>query len=378
MVGGNLLLVAESYANADMYSTIRFLFSDPVIYLRHTAGETLVCSGFERDEAARHGRVPDVRAFDEFGYAALLRTSARPYQAFAALVQTVLERAGVREVTVTNDAPVYIVDHLRAAGIMVHCDPEALLTARISKDEHELAAMETVQRITELAMDAAIGMIAAAKPVGEALVLDGQPLTSERVRAAIDAIFLAAGCVAEGTIVAGGTQSAAPHNAGSGTLRPCQPIVLDIFPRHKELRYYADMTRTVSKGDPGPEIARMYEATRQAQELAISLIAPGADGRAIYEAVCRQYEAAGYGTSLRDGSYPAAGFIHGLGHGLGLEVHERPGMGRSSDLLAEGHVVTVEPGLYDPTIGGVRIEDVVVVTGNGCRNLTRCAKTLIV
>jgi len=378
MVGGNLLLVAESYANSDMYSTIRFLFSDPVIYLRHTAGETLVCSGFERDEAARHGRVPDVRAFDEFGYAALLRTSARPYQAFAALVQTVLERAGVREVTVTNDAPVYIVDHLRAAGIMVHCDPEALLTARISKGEHELAAMETVQRITELAMDAAIGMITAAKPVGDALVLEGQPLTSERVRAAIDAIFLAAGCVAEGTIVAGGIQSAAPHNAGSGTLRPCQPIVLDIFPRHKELRYYADMTRTVSKGDPGPEIARMYEATRQAQDLAISLIAPGADGRAIYEAVCRQYEAAGYGTTLRDGNYPAAGFIHGLGHGLGLEVHERPGMGRSSDLLAEGHVVTVEPGLYDPAIGGVRIEDVVVVTGNGCRNLTRYAKTLIV
>ena len=378
MASGNLLLVAESYANADMYYAIRFLFSDPVIYLRHAGGETLVCAGFERDEAARHGRVPDVRAFDEFGYAALLRASPRPYQAFAALVQAVLERMDVREVTVTNDAPVYIVDQLRAAGVAVRCEPEALLPARISKDTRELAAMEVVQRTTERAMEAAIGLIAAAEPQGEAMVLDGQPLTSERVRAAIDAVFLAAGCVAEGTVVAGGSQSAAPHNASSGPLRPCQPIVLDIFPRHKELRYYADMTRTVSKGDPGSQIVRMYETTRQAQELAISLIAPDVEGRAIYEAVCRHYEAAGYATTLRDGSYPAVGFIHGLGHGLGLEVHEGPGMGRSGDVLKEGHVVTVEPGLYDPAVGGVRIEDVVVVTSSGCRNLTRYAKTLIV
>lgn len=378
MASSNLLLVAESYANADMYYAIRFLFSDPVIYLRHADGETLVCTGFERDEAARDGRVPDVHAFDEFGYAALMRAFPRTYQAFATLVQTVLERAEVREVTVTNDAPVYVVDQLRAAGIAVRCDPEALLPARISKDQRELAAMEVVQRSTERAMEAAIGLIAAAEPRGDELILEGQPLTSERVRATIDAVFLEDGCLAEGTIVAGGIQSAAPHNAGSGPLRPSQPIVLDIFPRHKELRYYADMTRTVSKGDPGPQIVRMYETTRQAQELALSLIAPGADGRAIYEAVCRHYEAAGYGTSLRDGSYPATGFIHGLGHGLGLEVHEGPSMGRSGDVLEEGHVVTVEPGLYDPAIGGVRIEDAVVVTSTGYRNLTRYAKTLIV
>jgi Xaa-Pro aminopeptidase len=137
------------------------------------------------------------------------------------------------------------------------------------------------------------------------------------------------------------------------------------------------MTRTVSKGDPGPEVRRMYETTLRAQEVALELIRPGAGGKAIYEAVCRVYEEAGYATSLRTGTYPETGLIHSLGHGVGLDIHERPGLGRRDETLEVGHVVTVEPGLYDPRIGGVRIEDLVVVTEHGCRNLTRFEKRLI-
>jgi Xaa-Pro aminopeptidase len=152
---------------------------------------------------------------------------------------------------------------------------------------------------------------------------------------------------------------------------------MDIFPRHRELRYYADMTRTVSKGDPGPEIRHMYDATARAHELAMSLIRPHAEGKEIYEAVCRLYEEAGYATSLRGGAFPAAGFIHGLGHGVGLEIHERPSLNRTGSTLEAGHVVTVEPGLYDARIGGVRIEDLVLVTEDGCRDLTHADKRLV-
>jgi len=198
------------------------------------------------------------------------------------------------------------------------------------------------------------------------------------VRTAIDTSFLRDNCLEEGTIVAGGVAAAAPHNAGSGPLQPNQAIVLDIFPRHKQLRHYADMTRTVSKGDAGPEVRHMYDATLRAQEIALSMIAPGVNGREVYEAVCRHFEDAGYATSLRTGEYPASGFIHSLGHGLGLEVHERPSLRPLDETLEAGHVVTVEPGLYDPAIGGVRIEDVAVVTTDGCRNLTHFEKQLIV
>lgn len=373
-----VLLIAESYNNGDMYHAIRFPFSDPVIYLRHAGREMLVCPTFEREQAAICGRVADVRSFDALGYTDLLRQFPKAYLAFTEMVHRLLLQQGVHRVIVTGDAPVQIVDHLRRAGIDVRCDPEILLNERIVKDAPALAAMETAQRANERAMGAAIAAIADSEAHDGVLVLDGAPLTAERLRAAIDTSLLLDNCAGEGTIVACGRDSAAPHNTGSGPLRPNQPIVLDLFPRHKELRYYADMTRTVSKGDPGAVVRRMYDATLHAQELALRMIAPGVNGRDVYETVCRYYEDAGYATSLRSGSMPPTGLIHTLGHGLGLQVHEQPGLGIGEDILREGYVVTVEPGLYDPAIGGVRIEDVVVVTATGCRNLTQFEKTLVV
>ncbi|HWE64403.1 MAG TPA: M24 family metallopeptidase [Chloroflexota bacterium] len=373
-----LLLIGESYNNADMYHAIRFLFSDPVIYLRHQEGDLLVCSNFERAEAAQHSRVREVLAFDQFEYPRLLRELPKRYQAFAELVRRVVARYGVMALTVTGQAPVHVVDHLRAHGVDVICDPEAVLGERLVKQDDALAALQTVQRANERAMWTAIEMIADSVPRHGVLVLGDEPLTAERLHAAIDASFLAMGCLAEGTITAGGPAGASPHNTGAGPFAPNQTIVLDIFPRHKQLRYYADMTRTVSKGDPGPELCHMYDTVLRAQEVALSMIAPGVNGRTVYAAVCRHFEDAGYATSLRTGSYPERGFIHSLGHGLGLEIHEAPHLGDRDEILDVGHVVTVEPGLYDPRIGGVRIEDVVVVTPHGCSNLTQFEKRLVV
>ena len=373
-----LLLVAASAGNADMYHAIEFLFGDPVIYLRHQGHEILVCSNFERAEAAAHSRVEEVRSYGDLAYHQLLVQSPNPFVAYAEMVRRLLVEREIQQVTVTSDLPLHIADHLRAHGITVVCDPEAQLGSRIAKRPDELVALEIAQQANERAMRAAIDLIAASQIRDGVLTLNEVPLTAEAVRTAIEFSFLRDDCEAsEGTIVACGRDSASPHNRGEGPLRPYQPIVLDLFPRHKTRRYYADMTRTVSKGRPAPEIRRMYDVTLEAQELALSMIGPGVHGREVYEAVCRHFEEAGYATTLRDGSYPAAGFIHGLGHGLGLEVHERPSLGLVDEIFHEGYVVTVEPGLYDPSMGGVRIEDVVVVTADGCRNLTNFEKRLV-
>jgi Xaa-Pro aminopeptidase len=227
-------------------------------------------------------------------------------------------------------------------------------------------------------MRTAMDLIAGSLVGDDGLLYVGEvPVTSERLRTAIDASLLEDNCSGEGTITAWGLESAQPHNRGQGPIRAGQPIVVDIFPRHNEYRYHADMTRTFSKGAPDPEVARMYEVTNAALDLALALIRPGTTGRAVFEAVCRHYEDHGYASYLRHNSFPQAGFIHSLGHGVGLSVHEGPRLGRPENVLREGEIITVEPGLYVPGLGGVRIEDMVLVTADSCRNLTVFPKTLV-
>ncbi len=193
---------------------------------------------------------------------------------------------------------------------------------------------------------------------------------SERLRAAIDASLQEDGCSGDGTITAAGPDSAQPHNRGHGPIYAGQPVVIDIFPRHTELRYYADMTRTVCKGAPSDDLARMYETTHEALRYTLGLLRPGTTGQAVVEAVCRFYEDRGYPTYLREGKFPDEGFVHSLGHGVGLDIHEGPGLGRCPDPLEDGQVITVEPDLYAPGLDGVRIEDMVALTASDYRNLT--------
>jgi Xaa-Pro aminopeptidase len=373
-----LLLIADSVNNADMYHSIGFLFGDPVIYLRTAGGETLVCSNFEAEEARRHSRVREVIAPQSLGYDALRTQLPNRHEAYAEMVRRLLEARGVRTVTVTDDAPISVVDYLRGHGVDVACDPDALIETRKIKRPDEIAAIEVAQRAVEKAMRRAVDLIAGSEARDGMLFHEGQPLTAEDLHMATDAVFLAERCLGEGTIAACGLDAASPHNRGAGPLQAAAPIVLDIFPRHLKLRYFSDMTRTVSKGDPGPEIRRMYDTTLRAQEAALAAIAPGVSGKDVHETACRVFEDAGYPTSLRLGVMPPTGFIHGLGHGVGLEIHEGPNMGPHGEVLREGHIVTVEPGLYAPAVGGVRIEDIVVVTADGCRNLTNFEKVLVV
>jgi Xaa-Pro aminopeptidase len=197
-------------------------------------------------------------------------------------------------------------------------------------------------------------------------------LTSERIKTLINGKLMERDCVAQHTIVAGGEQACDPHNEGSGPLPAHRSIIFDVFPRSASSRYFADMSRTVVRGTPSAELKRLYQTVLDAQEEAIAQIKDGADGMKIHRGICERFEKAGYKTGLVNGRMQ--GYFHGTGHGVGLDIHEAPRISRTGSLLLEGHVVTVEPGLYYPGLGAVRIEDMVLVTGDGCRNLTNFSK----
>jgi Xaa-Pro aminopeptidase len=206
---------------------------------------------------------------------------------------------------------------------------------------------------------------------------EGEPLTSERVKEEIEVTLLRHGCALDETIVACGTDAADPHERGSGPLAAGEPIIVDIFPRSKQTRYHADMTRTFCRGDPTETVREWYDLTAEAKQAALRTVEPGATGEAVHAAACDVYEAAGLPT-LRADPTAETGFIHSTGHGVGLEVHELPHVAENAGELRPGQVITIEPGLYDPEVGGIRIEDIVVVTADGYENLTDYDESLAI
>jgi Xaa-Pro aminopeptidase len=241
-------------------------------------------------------------------------------------------------------------------------------TPQRNKTPEQVAAIEEVQRAAE----AALAMVL------EYLHTSSAP-TSEEAHAIIDAVLTTFNCESpERHIVAGGLQSAEPHEEGSGLLKRGGAIVIDIYPRSKTTKYFADMSRTVCLGKPSVELQKMYDAVLGAQELAIAMLKPGVACKEIQKAVEDFFISKGYATSGTGKEFKfAEGFVHGVGHGVGLNLHEAPHIRNSDDILMEGDVVTVEPGLYYKHIGGVRIEDMLLVTKEGSRNLTRASKQFV-
>jgi Xaa-Pro aminopeptidase len=230
------------------------------------------------------------------------------------------------------------------------------------KTPEQVAAIEETQRAVEAAMARVVSYLR-----------DSAQPSAEVAHAFIDGELKARGCESpEGHIVACGPAGAEPHEAGRGLIRRGEPIVIDIYPRSKTSGYFADMTRTVCLGQPPDKLQYMYDAVLRAQELALSIVKPGVKCSDIQSAVENLFVLAGFETSGKGTEFAyAEGFVHGVGHGVGLDIHEAPRIGRASaDVLEEGDVVTIEPGLYYKDIGGVRLEDMVLVTAGGSRNLT--------
>jgi Xaa-Pro aminopeptidase len=288
----------------------------------------------------------------------------------ARTVATFLADHAVGSVAVPADFPLGVGDALRETGVDVTADRTDVVTGiRATKSDEEVGHVRDAQRANEAAMAAAEDLLREATVEDGVLYHEGAVLTSERVKEEIEVTLLRHGCGLDETIVACGADAADPHDRGSGPLRADEAIIVDIFPRSKETKYHADMTRTFVKGDPSAELRRRFDVTDEAREAALAALGPGVTGADVHDAVCDVYEDAGYPT-LRSDPETEVGFIHSTGHGVGLDVHERPRVSPDGEELRPGHVVTIEPGLYDPSVGGVRIEDLVVVTESGHENLT--------
>jgi len=366
-----LLIIAASERDADLFYATRFLAPDPFPFFQVGGERVVLVSDLELGRARSQAAVETVLPLR--GY----EDQAKGHVAHPTLLDAVDEALREREVQhllVPGTFPAEYADKLRAKGYEVRVKAGVFFEERLVKSETEVGWIAETLRHTEEAMAIATDVLGAAEIRGSELYREGERLTSEGLRRLIHHALLDRDCIAEHTIVAGGEQGSDPHQAGTGPLMAHQPIVVDIFPRSSRTRYFADITRSFVKGKASSRVKAMYQAVLQAQEQALALIRDGADGAAIHHEVAMVFEHLGFATGETNGRME--GFFHGTGHGLGLEVHEPPRIGKQGAVLRSGNVVTVEPGLYYPGEGGVRIEDLVVVTDSGCRILTKFPKLL--
>ncbi|WP_302080152.1 M24 family metallopeptidase [Salinibaculum rarum] len=371
-------LIDAASDDSDQYYLSGFDAPDPFLTLYDGDVRLLFARSLEYGRAVEESAATTVQRYVDFDHEAKIEAYGHR-EAVDRVHADFLSAHGVDSVAVPPRFPLRTADGLREQGIEVVPDEDGTITEiRATKTDTEVDHIRTAQRANEAAMERAETLIASAE-IDEAgrLQYDGDVLTSERVKEAIEVTLLRHGCALDETIVACGRDAADPHDRGSGPLVAGEPIIVDIFPRDKATKYHADMTRTFCRGEPTDTVREWYDLTQRAKEAALEAVEPGVTGGAVHDAVCDVYEDAGLPT-LRSDERTETGFIHSTGHGVGLDVHELPRVSPGGETLQPGHVITIEPGLYDPEVGGIRIEDFVVVTEDGYENLTDYSEQLVV
>lgn len=369
------LITDNSMHNADLFYATRFLAGDMFSYLRNDDGGILLVSTMEKGRAMLESVISDVRTTSDYGIRDKLRVDKTT--AYSSVLFELISQEGISHIDVPRNFPVHIADFLRDKGISVSPVQSPFEDERRVKNASEIQVIESVQHACEYGLKQAVELISQSSAKDGVLYRESRdggdtPLTSEYVRSIIEHVLLDYGCSADDTIVA--CKSSEPHNRGHGALKADEPIIIDIFPRSKEGRYHSDMTRTVLKGTPSSEVEAMYTDVLDAQVAALSVIKDGVPASDVHNAVCAVFKERGHPIDGKDGE----GFTHSTGHGVGLDIHEAPSVGADDVKLKTGDVITVEPGLYYHDAGGVRLEDIVVVTKDGCRNLTKFEKRLVV
>lgn len=367
-----VLIYAASSHDKNLLYRSRFQAGDPVIYIEAGGKKLLVLNDLELGRGKTEARVDEVLSMSSIEKE--LKDAGIAAPSVADIIVSVFKKRGEDRVFVPATFPFELVDQLRGRGLTLTCRKDPFYPERTMKTEEELGFIKESIRYTEEAYARAEKALRETEIRGNELWWQGAPLTSERLRNVIDLYLYENGLLADHTIVAGGEQGVDPHCRGFGPLRPHQPIILDVFPRNLRTGYVADMTRTWVKGKASDAVKKMDAAIKAACETAFRTIKAGIESTDVHKAVVKTIEDAGFKTETINGK--PQGFFHGTGHGIGLDVHEAPGMGKRGAPLKEGMVVTVEPGLYYPGVGGLRIEDDVLVTKDGCVNLCTYHKNL--
>jgi Xaa-Pro aminopeptidase len=368
----DLLIVGDSIRNPEIRHEVPIAVPDAFIYLECDGRRVAVVNSLEFGRVRDLGAPLEVRALEEFGSDELASRGFRLEAINREVALRACRELGITSVAVPPSFPLEIADYLRSEGVEVRSDRALFEERRRVKNPFELEGIRRAQRACEAAMDAARELLRRAEPNGGALTVDGEPLTSERLKTAIEQVFSEHGVAADESIVSHGAQTAVGHEMGSGVIAPGEPIVLDLFPRDRESGCYADMTRTFAVGTPPEELVEYQRLVKEALDRSLEEVRPGVNGSDVYRSVCDLFEEHGYPTLLTKtpGEVLEDGFFHGLGHGVGLEVHEQPSLSRAGNELVAGDVITLEPGLYRKGFGGCRLEDLVLVTEDGGELLT--------
>ncbi|MFL5910127.1 MAG: M24 family metallopeptidase [Gaiellaceae bacterium] len=368
----DVLIHADTSRSPAMRHEVPLAIPDPFLYVEHDGRRSVVITSFERERVA--AVAPDIELLppEQFGIDELLRGGTPPVEAMLEMYTRAIREIGVTEAAVPARFPLELADHLRSEGITIRVEREMFEDRRRRKNATEIAGLRRAQRACEAALDIARTMLREADHDGGILQLGGEPLTCERVKIEMQQVFVAHSVVADEFIVAHGAQGAVGHDMGSGPISAGEAVVFDLWPRDAETAAYTDMTRTYVVGDVPDEIREYHRLCKEALDRTTAAAKPGVNGRDLMQIACDLFAEHGYPTQLtkKPGEVLDSGFFHGLGHGVGLEVHERPRLSVVGDDLVPGDVITLEPGLYRAGYGGVRLEDILLVTENGAETVT--------
>jgi Xaa-Pro aminopeptidase len=369
----NVLIVADSEHDANMLYAVGMFVPDPFIYLRLKGKCHVVMNDLEIDRARKEARHCKILSLSQ--YQQKLGRKGGESPGFAQVIRQILRESKAKKIVVPASFPHGLARDLRRLKVKIKVADGPLFPEREEKTTDEIKKISAALMMAEVGLAEGIQVLKSAKiDKRQRLVYRNAPLTAEKLRAVIDIAVIQAGGVANHTIVACGTQGCDPHERGYGPLKANVPIILDVFPRSQKTGYFGDITRTVVRGRASERVRKMYATVAAGQDLAFSKLSIGAKAAEAHTAVQEFFKKEGFRTGKSNGRMQ--GFFHGTGHGLGLEIHESPRVSAASkDALRSGHVVTVEPGLYYADEGGVRLEDVAVIS-SPVRNLTKFEKVL--
>jgi Xaa-Pro aminopeptidase len=367
----DVLILADTLRSPELRHEVPVTVPDPFLYVERNGDRHVVISPLEVQRVQGHDGLQP-HPYEKFGWDQLVAQGLSMEEVELETYVRACKELGVEDAVVPPTFPLEVADRLRENGIQVRADRDVFVQRRRVKTPAEIEGIKRAQRGAEAGMDAARELFRRAEIGDGSVTVDGEPLTSERVKAAIADAFREHGLIYDEFIAAHGAQTAIGHEMGHGEIKAGEPIVLDLWPRDPESGCYADMTRTYVIGDAPDELVEYQRLVHEALQQTFAACKPGVAGRDVYIVACEIFHAAGYPTGLhkQEGEVLEEGFFHGLGHGVGLEVHEQPWLSRYPGELIEGDVITLEPGLYRSGFGGCRLEDLALITADGAELLT--------
>jgi Xaa-Pro aminopeptidase len=368
----DVLIHADTLRSPEMRHEVPVSVPDPFLYLERNGDRHVVITPFEVERIQAHDGLQP-HPYERFGWDELVAQGMPLEEVELQTYLRACKELGVRSAVVPPSFPLELADRLRAEGIELTPNRDVFVQRRRKKTPPELDGIRRAQRGAEAALDAARDLLRRAEAQGESVVVDGEPLTVERIKAAMRQAYSDHDLLSDEFIVAPGAQGAMGHEMGHGAVAAGQPVVIDQWPKDPRSSCYTDMTRTYVVGPVPEEVQTFHRLVHEALQRSLEMVKPGVAGRDIYIAVCELFHDAGFPTGhhKQPGEVLEDGFFHGLGHGVGLEVHEQPWLSRYPGELVEGDVITLEPGLYRQGFGGCRLEDIVLVTSDGAELLTQ-------